>query len=63
MKINRLSAKKSLFFSSLLYHNVQTICTNTIKSLSLATAEFNELSSEIYGNGISHSELKILAKI
>ena len=28
----------------------------------ITTAEFNGLSSEIYGNEISHSELKIFAK-
>ena len=31
--------------------------------ISVTTAEFNGLSSEIYGNGIPHSELKILLKI
>ena len=31
--------------------------------ITAATAEFNELSSESYGNGIPHSELKILAKV
>ena len=51
----------SWLFLSLLYHNLQTIYTNIVKSVT--TAEFNELSSEIYGSAIPHSELKILAKI
>ena len=31
--------------------------------MSITTAEFNGLSSEIYGNGIPHTQLKILVKI
>ena len=31
--------------------------------ISITTAEFNGLSSEIHGNGIPHSEVKILAKL
>ena len=61
VKINRVSTKNCLFFPSLLYHNLRTVYTNTIKFVT--TVEFNELSSEIYGNGIPHSELKILAII
>ena len=34
-KINHVSAKKSPIFPYLLYHNLRTVCTNTIKSLSL----------------------------
>ncbi len=53
--------KKLPIFSYLHYHNLKTIYTNMIKSVT--TAEFNGLSSKIYRNGIPHSELKILAKI
>ena len=52
--------KKLPMFSSLLFRNLQTICTN---KKSVTTTEFNGLSSEIYRNGIPHSGLKILAKI
>ena len=59
---NKLSEhKKSLIFSSLLYHHLRTIYINIIKSVT--TEEFNGFSSKIYKNGISHSEWKILAKI
>ena len=34
-KINHVSAKKLPIFPSLLYHNLQTVYTNAIKSLSL----------------------------
>ena len=34
-KINHVSAKDRRFFPSLLYHNVRTVYTNAIKSLSL----------------------------
>ena len=34
-KINHVSAKNCRFFLSLLYHNLQTVYTNTVKSLSL----------------------------
>ena len=61
VKINHVSTKNRHFFPSSLYHNLQTVCTNTIKSVT--TAKFNGLSSEIYRNGIPHSELKILLKI
>ena len=47
--------------SPLVLAYMSTIYTNTIKSVS--TAEFNELSSEIYGKRIPHSEPKILAII
>ena len=60
-KINHVSAKNCRFFPSLLYHNLQTVCINAIKSVTIV--EFNGLSSEIYGNGIPFSELKILPKI
>ena len=38
-------------------------CLYKRNKISVITAEFNELSSEIYRNGIPHSELKILPKI
>ena len=60
-KINHVSAKNHRFFLSLLKHNLRTVCTNTINSVT--TAEFNELSSKIDENGIPCSELKILPKI
>ena len=52
--INHVSTER--FFLSLLYHNLQQnlIC--------ITTAEFNGLPSEIYWNGITHSELKMLVK-
>ena len=48
-------------FLSLLYHNLRTIYINKTKSLSLLQNLMGFF--EIYGNGIPHSELKILAKI
>ena len=53
-KINHVGQKNHQFFPFLLFHNFQTIC-----KISITTADFNGLSSEIYGNGIAHSELKI----
>ena len=38
-------------------------CLYKHNKLSVTTAEFNGLSSEIYGNATPHSELKILPKI
>ena len=46
----------------LLYHNL-TIGTIAAKSLLLAAAEFNELSSAAYRNEILLSERKILTEI
>ena len=61
-KINHVSPKKiadfSVFALSLL-----TNCLNKHNKISVTTAEFNKHSSEIYGNEIPHSELKIFAKI
>ena len=57
-KINHVSAKKLPIFSSLQYHNLRTNCTKHNKT-SITAAEFNVLSSEIYGNGIPRSEMKI----
>ena len=34
-KINHVSTENRRFFPSLLYHNLQTLCTNKIQSLSL----------------------------
>ena len=39
------------------------VCDLNQFKISVSTAEFNGLSSETYGNGIPHLELKILAKI
>ena len=65
VKINHVSTKNRQFFSSFGLCSIITyellICTN--KKLSITTAEFNGLSSELYGKEIPHSALKILVKI
>ena len=55
--------KKSPILACLLYHNLITIYTSYYNKIFVTTAEFNGLSSAAYGNGIVHSERKILAKI
>ena len=50
---------KQVMFSFLLNHNLWTIDTNKLKSLLL----LHGLCSKIYGSGVPHSELKILAKV
>ena len=58
-KINHVSAKHCHFF-----HHCSIITYELyILKISITTAEFNGFSSETYRNEISHSELKILAKI
>ena len=60
-KINHLSAKKlPIFFICSLITYKYLYQQNKIP---ITTAEFNGLSYEIYGNGITHSELKIIVKI
>ena len=51
--------KNPRFFLSLLYHNYLYYHNNIFTT----TAAFNGLSSAVYGNGILHSEWKILATI
>ena len=60
VKIDHVSTKNGRFLPCLLYHNLITIYTTATKSSSLLQ---NLLSSATYGNGIAHSERKILAKI
>ena len=54
--------KNRRFFQTLLYHNLRMVLYKHNK-ISVTTAEFNGLSSEIYRNWIPHSELKILPRI
>ena len=61
-KIDHVSTKKLPIFSvfAVSYLNNYVYYCNKIF---ISTAEFNGLSSPAYGNGIAHSEQKILAKI
>ena len=60
VKIDHLSIKNHRFLACLLYHNLTIYYCSKIF---ITTAEFNMLSSAAYGNGIVHSERKILVKI
>ena len=63
-KINQVSANNCQFWSSLLYHNLQTIYISTIKSLSLLQNVMGFLPNlQKRDTTYVHSELKILAKI
>ena len=61
-KIDHVSTKNHRFLVCLLYHNLKNYLYYYNK-IFITTAEFNGLSSAGYGNGIVHSERKILAKI
>ena len=67
VKINHVSTRIVVNFSSLLYHNLITIIiyidTNVTKCLLHTNAEFNGLSSAIYRNRILQSHLKISVKM
>ena len=60
-KIDHVRTKKLPIFSvfAVSYLNYLYYCNKIF----ITTAEFNGLSSAAYGNGIAHSEQKILAKI
>ena len=61
-KIKHLSVNKIpdfIYLCSIMTYNNHLYCSNKIF---INTVEFNGLSSVAYGNGILHSERKILAK-
>ena len=60
-KINHVSAKIANFFRLCCIITYELFIQT--QKISVTIAKFNGLSSEIYGNGIPHSELKISAKI
>ena len=61
-KINHVSAKTSPIFSVFALSELMN-CLYKHNKIFVTTVEFNGLSSEVYGNGIPRSELKILPKI
>ena len=60
-KINHLSGN-NCHFLSLLYHNLANYL-NYCNKVFITTAKFSGLSSAAYGNGMLHSDRKIVAKI
>ena len=60
---NRPSEHKKLPIFSMFAVSKLNNCLNHCNKIFIVTVNFNGLSSVAYGNGIVHSEQKILAKI